>query len=70
MPAVRTKHHQSRETEMDVAMEQGNATSSSRFHYNGAANGYTNEHTNGYTNGHSQNGVVEPSEPVPTSQNF
>ena len=70
MPAVRTKHHQSRATEMDVAMEQGNATSSSRFYYNGAANGYTNEHTNGYTNGHSQNGVVEPSEPVPTSQNF
>ena len=63
-------------------MEQGNATSSSRFHYNGAANGYTNEHTNdytngytngdanSYTNGHSQNGVVKPSELVPTSQNF
>lgn len=82
MPAVRTKHHQSRATEMDVAMEQGNATSSSRFLHNGATNGYTNEHTNGYTNGytnghangytngHSQNGVVKPSELVPTSQNF
>ena len=70
MPAVRTEHHQSRATEMDVAMEQGNAISSSGFLHNGAANGYTNEHTNAYTNGHSQNGVVEPGEPVPTSQNF
>jgi len=47
MPAVRTEHHQSRATEMDVAMEQGNAMSSSGFLHNGAANGYTNEHTNG-----------------------
>jgi hypothetical protein len=82
MPAVRTEHHQSRATEMDVAMEQGNATSSSGFLHNGAANGYTNEHTNGYANeypnghangyanGHSQNSVVKSSEPVPTSQNF
>ena len=82
MPAVRTKHHRSRATEIDVPMEQGNATSSSGFLHNGAANGYTNEHTNGYTNGytnghangytngHSQNGVVKPSELVPTSQNF
>lgn len=82
MPAVRKKHHQSRATEMDVAMEQGDATLSSRHHRNGASNGYMNGYGDGYTNGHTngqnngyendhqQNGVVKPTEPVPASQNF
>jgi len=82
MPAVRTKNHQSRATEMDVALEQGNGTSGGTFHQNGTTNGYSNGHANGYTNGyinghrngnmsgHPQNGVVKPTEPVPASQNF
>lgn len=60
MPAVRTKHHQSRETEMEVAeqggMGDGAANGGQYFRGNGyangtnGANGYTNG-TNGYTNG-------------------
>ena len=63
MPAIRSKHHQSRETEMDVAVEQGGmgdaaANGGQYFRGNGYANGngytdgngYTNG-TNGYTNG-------------------
>jgi len=66
MPAVRTKHHQSRETEMDVAraeggdggmhMGDGASNGAQYFRGNGLANtgGYGNSHTatNGATNGH------------------
>jgi hypothetical protein len=58
MPAIRSKHHQSRETEMDVA-EQGGmsgmgdaaANGGQYFRGNGYANGNGHAHTNGYTNG-------------------
>ncbi|KAF2647788.1 hypothetical protein K491DRAFT_784521 [Lophiostoma macrostomum CBS 122681] len=58
LPAVRTKHHQSHETEMDMAtnrMEAGDGTANDQSYFRGApiANGHTNGHTNGYTNGHS-----------------
>ncbi|KAF2749941.1 hypothetical protein M011DRAFT_517798 [Sporormia fimetaria CBS 119925] len=57
MPAVRTKNHQSRATEMDVQVaENGNANPGRSFFrggHNGPADGYTNGHSNGYTNGHT-----------------
>ncbi|KAL1595890.1 hypothetical protein SLS60_009580 [Paraconiothyrium brasiliense] len=53
MPAVRSKHHQSRETEMDVAEQggfQGDGAANGGQYFRGNTNGYTNG-TNGYTNG-------------------
>jgi hypothetical protein len=52
MPAVRTKHHQSSETEMDMARTEsgaamGDGAANSEQYYRGGAN----RHTNGYTNG-------------------
>ncbi|KAF1949602.1 hypothetical protein CC80DRAFT_428746 [Byssothecium circinans] len=59
MPAVRSKNHQSRETEMDMALAEGGegtmgdgAANPDRYyrgHANGQTNGYANG--NGYTNG-------------------
>lgn len=58
LPAVRTKHHQSHETEMDMAMENGDGAADGDRYYRGNAtneysNGHTNGHTNGYTNGYT-----------------
>lgn len=64
MPAVRTKHYQSRETEMDMArMESANAMGDGaanperyfRGRPNGQANGFAGGHTaaSSYTNGHT-----------------
>ncbi|KAF2810420.1 uncharacterized protein BDZ99DRAFT_462994 [Mytilinidion resinicola] len=74
MPAVRTKHHQSHETEMDVALEQGDSATG-RLYQNGAGdggmNGYTNG-ANGYTNGANgyAPGTTKPVEPAVPSRNF
>jgi hypothetical protein len=70
MPAIRSKHHQSNETEMDMAIEQGDSATGRLYRdegrsgaingtngYANGANGYTNG-TNGYTigsNGYSNN---------------
>ena len=60
LPVVRSKHHQSHETEMQVAEEGGSARtmgdgaaeSGQYFRGNAApVSGYANGHTNGYTNG-------------------
>lgn len=76
LPAVRTKHHQSRETEMDVALEHGDGAANGDRYFRGApatngdANGYMNGHVNGngmhpgYPNGN------KPVAPVAPSQNF
>jgi hypothetical protein len=64
LPVVRSKHHQSHETEMQMAEEHGArgmgdgaAENGQYFRGNAPAaapvNGYTNGHTNGYTNGHT-----------------
>tara|TARA_R110002003_G_scaffold97_20_gene7910 strand:- start:3003 stop:3947 length:945 start_codon:yes stop_codon:yes gene_type:complete len=64
LPAIRTKHHQSSETQMQMAEEggpHGNGDSAAEngqyFRGNAPAaapvNGYTNGHTNGYANGHT-----------------
>ncbi|KAF2474552.1 uncharacterized protein BDR25DRAFT_254779 [Lindgomyces ingoldianus] len=77
MPAVRTKHHQSHETEMDMAMEGGGggAVEGGRYYGRGApaTNGYTNGNsmhpghpnvaTNGYANGSLSNGNYKPPTP-------
>ncbi|KAH7077294.1 Frag1/DRAM/Sfk1 family-domain-containing protein [Paraphoma chrysanthemicola] len=68
LPAIRTKHHQSSETQMQMAqeggaqvMEDSAAENGQYFHGNRPAaahtDGYTNGHPNGYTNGHT-NGVT------------
>ncbi|KAF2499204.1 SFK1-like membrane protein [Lophium mytilinum] len=81
MPAVRTKHHQSHETEMDVALEQGDSPTGRLYQdsasnggmngYTNGANGYTNG-SNGYTNGANgyAPGNIKPLEPVVPSRNF
>jgi len=67
MPAIRTKHHQSRETEMNVAMEQGDG-SPTRLYRDEASNGGMN----GYTNGASgfTPAASKPVQPVAPSRNF
>lgn len=78
LPATRTKHHQSHETEMQMAEEgyRGDGAADSRQYFRGDveaaphANGYTNGATNGYTNG-ATNGYNKPAEPAPlASRNF
>jgi hypothetical protein len=74
MPAVRTKHHQSHATEMDMAVaENGDAANSERYfrgnngYGNENSNGYANGHTNGYANGHTNahtNGHPNGSKPL------
>jgi len=49
MPAIRTKHHQSNETEMDMAMEQGDSATG-RLYRDEESSGVING-TNGYANG-------------------
>ncbi|KAF2440921.1 hypothetical protein P171DRAFT_85558 [Karstenula rhodostoma CBS 690.94] len=62
MPAIRSKHHQSRETEMDMAEQGGMASmgdgaANDGQYFRGNTNGYANAngrangHANGYTNG-------------------
>jgi hypothetical protein len=82
-PALRTKHHQSHETEMQQAEAggaggegdyyRGESTSGLNNGYsNGAANGYANGHTNGanaYTDGHGIP-IPKPVGPVAPSRNF
>ncbi|KAF2198146.1 hypothetical protein GQ43DRAFT_174271 [Delitschia confertaspora ATCC 74209] len=57
MPAVRTKHHQSKQTEMGMAdAEAANGGMHNNYYRHGApANGYTTEHghTNGYPDGYA-----------------
>ncbi|KAJ4344741.1 uncharacterized protein N0V89_012485 [Didymosphaeria variabile] len=59
MPAVRSKHHQSRETEMDMAEQGGlgDGAADGTQYFRGNTNGYANG-TNGYTdrNGYATNG--------------
>ncbi|KAF2033762.1 hypothetical protein EK21DRAFT_57841 [Setomelanomma holmii] len=73
LPAIRTKHHQSSETQMEMA-ESGGARGdaaaedgqyfrghvpATNGHTNGYTNGATNAYTNGATNGHTNgNGYV------------
>ncbi|KAF2176707.1 hypothetical protein K469DRAFT_733642 [Zopfia rhizophila CBS 207.26] len=77
MPVVRTKNHQSRETEMDVALENGNedgAANGERYYRRGA-NGAP---TNGYTYGNGMhpgyngttNGYVKPQETAAAPRNL
>jgi hypothetical protein len=86
LPAVRTKHHQSHETEMDMATNRmeagaGDGAANDQSYFRGApiANGHTNGHTNGYGNGYPNgngqlNGYANGNKPVATpmtpSQNF
>jgi hypothetical protein len=68
LPATRTKHHQSKQTEMQVFEESGeterhhmgDGAADSQQYYRGNSqmavpqtNGHTNGHTNGYTNGNA-----------------
>jgi len=54
LPALRTKHHRSGETEMDMARMEGGAgdgaADGGRYYRGGETNGHVNGHTNG-TNG-------------------
>jgi hypothetical protein len=69
MPAVRSKNHQSRETEMDMAEQGGlgDGAADDRQYFRGNTNGYANGtngyengngYTNGNTNGNTSNGYV------------
>jgi rSAM-associated Gly-rich repeat protein len=67
LPAIRTKHHQSHQTEMQVAEEGGprmmaDETDSQQYfrhqpatvpHVDGHVDGYANGYTNGHTNGYT-----------------
>ncbi|KAF9730393.1 hypothetical protein PMIN06_011424 [Paraphaeosphaeria minitans] len=63
MPAVRSKHYQSRETEMDMAeqggLPMGDGAANDGQYFRGNTNGYANGnghahgHTNGYANGYT-----------------
>ena len=71
MPAVRTKHHQSRETEMDMAETggMGDGAADGQQYFRGHENGYSNGYTNGATNGASH--MHKPADPNPLpSRNF
>jgi len=82
MPAVRTKHHQSRATEMDMRnVETGDGAANGERYFRGApANphptGYTNNHPNGYSHSYTTGDVspvseeYKPPAPVHSSQNF
>jgi hypothetical protein len=80
MPASRSKGHQSKATEMEVADTEaahGTDTASRYYglqghpngqrHDNAATNGYA---THEYSNGHAMNGVGKHAAPVPASQNY
>lgn len=80
LPAIRTKHHQSSQTEIQMAEEggrthMGDGAAESHQYFrgtpapqvNGNTNGYTNGTTNDYTNG---NGYPKPVEPPLASRNF
>jgi hypothetical protein len=78
LPAVRTKHHQSHETEMDMAMARGDGAAEGGQYFRGNThhtnehatgytngNGYTNGHTNGHSNGYTNgNGYVNGNKPA------
>lgn len=85
MPAVRSKHHQSKQTEMNMqTTAHGDGDAGRQSYFRGAraaemgqANGYGNGHTNGYANGHTNgyaNGHANPyakgTTKPPASQNF
>jgi len=81
LPATRTKHHQSSETEMQVAEEGGrtglgDGAAESGQYFRGNTNGHTNGHAVGYANApapvsHTGNGYPKPAEPTPlASRNF
>lgn len=73
LPALRTKHHQSRETVDMVETGLGDGAADGEQYFRGAplngnTNGYTNGHTNGQTNGYASS--TKPLAPVAPSSNF
>lgn len=74
MPAVRGKHHQSRETEMDVAMAEngaamGDGAANPDQYYRGGANRLSNGY--GYASGHVNGNGYKPADLAPLpSRNF
>lgn len=82
LPAIRTKHHQSSETQIQMAEEGGPramdtaAENGQYFRGNAPAAAPVNGHTNGHTNGngyvsHTANGYPKPAEAAPLpSRNF
>jgi hypothetical protein len=79
MPAIRGKHHQSHETEMEAFQEgdgaMGDGAANPDRYYRGVGNANENGHANGYANGNgytngTTNGYIKP-EPAPyASRNF
>lgn len=81
LPALRTKHHQSKQTEMQMLEEGGRPTmgdgaADDQQYYRGAStnavpqvSGATNGYNDGYTNGHNvshyDNGMPRPADPAP-----
>lgn len=77
MPVLRSRHHQSRQTEMEMARggDMGDGAANPERYYRGPTNGHVDGYanTNGYANGYSNGNAnaYKPAEPAPlASRNF